>query len=94
MTSEKQMTLTHHVPTRSRRGAALSRAKSALSDALDARLNLEIVSQEQRKIELLGEILGLSHSLSRLAGRTWARLRDGLGRSNKRKDVKDEGQEI
>lgn len=75
-------TLTHHLPTRSRRGAALSRAKSALSDALDSRLNLEIISQEQRKIELLGEILGLSpsESLSRLAGADLGEIEGWIGK--------------
>lgn len=53
-------TLTNHVPTRSRRGAALVRAKSDLSDALDRKLNLEIVDQEQRKLELLGQVIGLT----------------------------------
>ncbi len=45
-------------PHNASRGAAVQRAKRALGDAIDRRLNREAVSVEQREMELLAEVIG------------------------------------
>lgn len=53
-------------PGHASRGSAVARAKRALGDAIDARLDLEAIAVEQREMEILGEVIGCSADDARL----------------------------
>jgi len=73
--SKKRSTARKGNPGQASRGAAVQRAKVALGDAIDRRLNLDVEAME---LALLAGVLGVTAGAvrARLAGATLAELQD------------------